>query len=183
MRVFIGLFACLFLLTGCRTYGGYDSEEALYAQIEKTNQQFADELNRARSEFSLIQNAASSNRMFAPFVDQYEAILEDHAEKVEAHAGILAGLEVKTGFIGQLGQSYRMLNRGLGSILTDQAQVRDAYVHLLNNINREAKGEAFTPVSIPEPGRYQAVPPFYEAIRYALESVSPEQAVQPAAGG
>ena len=183
MRISFYSLLALLLLTGCRTYGGFDSEEALYAQIEKTNQQFEDELTRAKAELNLIRNAASSNRLFASFAAQYEEILSTHEAAVADHAALFESLEVKTGPIGRLTQSYRKLNRGLGAILAEQNQIRDSYVHLLNNINRVAKDDAYVPVTIPEEGRYQAVPPFYESIRFALESLSMEQAIQPALDG
>ena len=56
-----GVLALMLLLTGCRTYGGYDTEARTYAQMQQANSQFANDLTRAEGELNALQNAASTN--------------------------------------------------------------------------------------------------------------------------
>lgn len=166
----------VFLLSGCRTYGGYGTEEATFGQIQESNSVFANDLEKARGELARLQQAAQQTPGLSSSVAEYEMLLEKHSHLVEAHAELASTLTVKTGFIGQLTPSYRNLNRALGSIAADQAAMKADYYQFASRlVDSEAKGDMWA--SNISKSRYQAVPPYYLAITHALERKSVSNAL------
>lgn len=157
------------LFTSCRTYGGYGSEEGTYAQIQETFARFEEELAGARNELPALERAAQGQPALQVYVRQFERQVERHAALVDRHRGVIAGLEVKTGPIGRLSTSYRSLNRSLGSLAVDQREVRSGYEEIAFNVREAVLGASFTRETPEDMSRYQAVPPYYERVRYALE--------------
>ena len=169
----------ILILSGCRTYGGYDSEVALFDQVEESNSVFANELNKARGELQKLQQAAQQDVSMAPMVAEYEMLLEKHSHLVELHADLAATLEVKTGILGQLTPAYRHLNRVMGSIAVEQNAMKGQYYQFADRlINREDTGDMWA-ASIAK-SRYQAVPPYYRAISHALDRKSVSAALDQA---
>ena len=162
----------LVVLSGCRTYGGYDSEAALFGQIEESNKVFANDLEKAKGELQRLEQAAQRNSALSSFVTDYEMLLEKHSHMVEAHAELASELDVKTGFLGQLTPSYRNLNRALGYIAAEQAAMKGHYFQLAAQIGGSSYAEGNIWKSNINRSRYQAVPPFYQAIAHALERTS-----------
>lgn len=157
----------LAVLSGCRTYGGYDSEEAIYDQIVESNTAFANELEKARGDLSKLQQAASQNAEYSNFVTEYEHLLERHEGMVEAHAELTETLDVKTGFLGRLTPAYRNLNRALGNIAAEQAAMRNSYYRFAAHLSGDAEGDIWK-ANI-DRSRYQAVPPYYQVISHTIE--------------
>ena len=158
----------VFLLSGCRTYGGYDSEEATFGQIAESNTVFANDLDKARGELQKLEQAAQGNSTLSPYVADYEKLLEKHSHMVEEHAKLASELDVKTGFLGQLTPSYRNLNRALGYIAAEQAAMKGHYHQLAAHIEGSSYAEGDIWESNISRSRYQAVPPYYQAISHAL---------------
>ena len=126
-RIFLFCTLSIVVLSGCRTYGGYDSEEATYNQIVEINSQFANDLERARGDLSRLEQAANQMASLSEYVHEYEELLSHHEHMIEEHAALTETLEVRTGFVGQLTPAYRNLNRALGYIAAEQAAMRNSY--------------------------------------------------------
>lgn len=158
----------VFLLSGCRTYGGYDSEEATFGQIAESNKVFANDLEKARGELQKLEQAAQGNSALSPYVSDYEMLLEKHSHMVEEHAKLASELDVNTGFLGRLTPAYRNLNRALGYIAAEQAAMKGRYHQLAAHIEGSSYAEGDIWESNISRSRYQAVPPYYHAISHAL---------------
>jgi hypothetical protein len=156
-------------LPACRTYGGYGSEEATHATIAQVIGTFEEELAGARNELPLLQRAAGDRPDLQPFVAQFERAIEHHTMLLDEHRALYADLKVKTGPIGRLTTSYRDLNGVLGAILSEQREVQIAYEQLAMDVRAAVFGSAFQAEAPAEIGRYQAAPPYYERLRYAME--------------
>lgn len=123
-RTLFGLLVLLLIVSGCRTYGGqFDSEQATLAQIGQANQQFAQELERARNDNSALQQAASSNSDLNDIAGQFAAALEMHAQTLESHRELEAVALSKSG-------NHRVLHRTYGAIISGQRIVRDQYARV-----------------------------------------------------
>ena len=162
------------LLSGCRTYGGYDTEQTSYDRIGTINALFAQELEKAKGELQFIQQAAGTDAELGAAVAQYEALLAQHEEMVAAHDELASTLVVKTGLLGKLSTSYRDLNRGLGYIAADQLTMRNQYGAFAASLLDDSQKAMVEP----EQGRYHVAPPYYEQIRFAIASMSVSDALE-----
>ncbi|HEX7072114.1 MAG TPA: hypothetical protein VF190_14980 [Rhodothermales bacterium] len=154
---FVFLLIPVVLITGCRTYGGHGSEEAALSQIEAAYEQFERELAQAKSDLSTLQAAASNNAALAgasaqldEAVREHEALLAEHAERVEAareHAG-----------------NYRFLHRTLGGMLSEQEMLSRQYQMIEDDLRMQADS-TFTARSGSVIPRYHVVPPYFERLQ------------------
>lgn len=164
------LLIFLLVCSGCRLYGGYSSEAEAYAQMVKGNEAFAQSLSRAEVTLRTLQEAATAQPMLAPYTEQFYALVQHHTALLERHRAVTATLSASS--------SYRSLNRALGGFVAEQEQVDEGYTALLGHIQRQmpsgSMAEAFTPS---DRSRYQAVPPFYEAIRYRIQAPTLDKAL------
>ncbi len=166
------LLVCI-LLTGCRTYGDYGTEQASFDRIATINGIFAQELEKAKGELQYLTQAAGSDAELKTAVANYEALLAKHEAMVASHNELASSLVVKTGLFGKLSTSYRDLNRGLGYIAADQLNMRNQYktfaASLLESSQRAHVQD--------EQSRYHVAPPYYEQIRFALAEKSVSDAL------
>lgn len=131
----------LLLLTACRTYGGYGSEEIKHQQMLEANQQFSDDLERARADLAVLQRAAGEATQLQPFVERFRSNIESHESMLESHRQIAEDLEGSS--------DYRKLHRAYGTITTEQRIVNKQYNRTVNRIhaavtNREVeRGESY----------------------------------------
>lgn len=145
-----GLLLLLFVATGCRTYGGYDSEEAALAQIEQANTQFAASLERARAAAEALKATAPAHPEWGDAVADYEALVEEHARTLAAHHALQATL-------AEEGGSYRTVSRALGAIVSEERRINDGYEQVLDRM-------AGAPESLRRV--YQVVPPYYHRVMH-----------------
>ena len=174
--VVAGLFITV-LLSGCRTYGGYNSEQATYDQIQETNAVFAGEYERAVGELARLETAAGRNANLGPHVEHLAHLVDLHKEMAERHAELTSSLVVRTGFSGQLTPAYRNLNRALGNIAVDQATMHDHYERFAQVLMGEAASSGVEWSKNVERSRYQAVPPYYLQIQEELNTTSVSSAL------
>ncbi len=155
-----GLLASIivFGLTGCRTYGGYGTEEETAAAIAEANEQFERSLARARTDLSGLEAAAAFNDALVPVVTAFRLAVEEHAAAAMRHRELAADL--RTGF-----GSYRGLSVVLRSIVTDQHRMRNRYRHLI------ARGAGARERQV-DPGKYQQVPPYF--LRMQASAAAPD---------
>jgi len=119
--------AVLLLLTACRTYGGYESEEIMRQQMLEANQQFSDDLERARADLAVLQRAAGEATQLQPFVERFRSNIEAHESTLESHRQIAQDLEGSS--------DYRKLHRAYGTITTEQRIVNKQYNRTVNRIH------------------------------------------------
>ncbi|MES3629991.1 MAG: hypothetical protein PPP56_07470 [Longimonas sp.] len=117
--ILFSALALLIVFSGCRTYGGHDSEERTYAQMQQANERFASDLSRAEGDLEDLQDAARTNDVLQPLAERFETILEQHREHLDTHRDVEASLSPST--------DYRTLSRQYRRIITEQRMVRQAY--------------------------------------------------------
>lgn len=141
-----------FVLTGCRTYGGYGSEEAAVHEIGQANERFAAELERARSDAERLQSLVARHETLAPFVAEYEQWVAEHAALLEAHK---EKYEQLSG-----GASYRKVSRALGAVVSEQQLVHEGYREVLEDMLGMRDRLVKRALSV----HYQQVPVYYRRI-------------------
>jgi hypothetical protein len=153
----LALLALVLTMTGCRTYGGYGSEDASLVQIGAANAYFAQQLGRAEADLRTLEQAAASNASLATYAAQYRAFVLVHQAFLDAHQELEADLEG--------GGSYREVHRALGAIISEQNLVSDLYERLLLQIWQTTQGDS-TVHAFPDRGTYEIMPPYYSAVTY-----------------
>ena len=142
----LGILALMLVLTGCRTYGGYDSETRTYAQMQQANTQFANDLTRAEGELDALQNAASNNADLQPLAERYASTVETHRQTLETHEGIVERLSADT--------DYRTLNRNYGTLITEQRIVANHYRTITERVYATVTGGDVPTRVVPEAASY-----------------------------
>ncbi|MFK7846347.1 MAG: hypothetical protein AB8G77_13700 [Rhodothermales bacterium] len=176
----ISLLLVFLVLSGCRTYGDYGTEQASYDRIAAINTQFSQDLERAKGDLEVLKRAAGSDSDLKMALMQYESLLAQHEEISARHKEMALNLTVKTGLMGKLSTSYRDLNRALGSITIEQLSMHKNYSRFAASLLED---DSYKAIAGPESAsRYHIAPPFYEEIRYALAKVSVSDALDLRAG-
>lgn len=163
-RLFCVLFSLVLLagLTGCRTYGGYGTEEKVRVQISRANEAFASELERARNLLPALQQRIGGDENGATIINEYQSLLTAHATLLEQNRQIEEALSG--------GEGYRTLNRVFGSILSEQKVIRNRYRALLNNAQGIIDTTAVARGEVVPESYYVVRPPFYERIANTEQS-------------
>ncbi len=156
---------------GCRTYGGYGTEEKTLQQIDEANRLFADELARAQGYFAALSRSAQIDQRVDSYARQYEAILAMHDVLLAEHRSLAAEAAENS-------DDYRLLNRALGMIVTDQRIISDRYAEFLLNFRKMIDAAAIVPGGVPPEGRYVSVPPFYTRLLQANTVLTPASLLQ-----
>ena len=180
--------ALLLVASGCRTYGDdYGNEEATLEGIAEANEQFADDLARARTELGTLRRVAAANPALEPLAEQYAELLVAHEVVLDVHRDMAAKLDAGDsiwdqtigGWVG--GGDYRPLHRAYGAIISEQQIVRDRYDELVRNAlittGRDSLNYVWALEPYPE-GRYYVIPPQYERIRNLGAYTSMSRALQ-----
>jgi hypothetical protein len=141
----VGVIAILALVAGCRTYGGYNSEEATYQQILIA----IDELEAETSDFERRLGAVRSS---IP-VDELDRLANSRSQLVAEYRQIADRLSGSS--------SHRELRRIYGAIISDRQILNDHLTRL-----EMASSESFAaPVRHADlRTNYQIVPVFYHRI-------------------
>lgn len=153
----------LLVLTGCRTYGGYGTEDELVNQVAEVVSQFEGDLERAQSEQLRISREAAGRAVL-------ESLAADHAEAVAMHAELLDQQRAYAEALVSEGGSYRVLNRALGALYQEQELVYDRYERLFEEALVVVAG--FQTNEPPFSSRWYVVPPQYDRIRRDMEDQS-----------
>lgn len=151
IRIFITVLVIGGLTSGCRTYGGYNSESATYEQMQQAHRVFEEELNRARADLAKLQAAAGEQPDLSRTATRYAKVVEGHEVVLAEHADLIAGLSADS--------DYRDLKRAFGGIVAQQRTIRIQYEGVLNNAfaSQDTTSIAERP--------YALIPPYYERIR------------------
>lgn len=159
------MLVLLVVVSGCRTYGGYDTEELTLEQIHVAIEQFEDELARAEAEANVLLAAASGNPAVAVLAEDYQRALLLHQALLERHRALAADLEDFSLFqrINQI--RYRALNRVYGAIVAEQQEMRDRYAQVYDRVAYVVGRSYQDEVDAQRHARYYVVPPQYERMK------------------
>ena len=156
------IFAAL-AVSGCRTYGGYGSENATYEQMQRAVGTLEEELGRARADLSAAEAAAASNSQAGSLAASFGEIVEEHARIVDEQKELLAGLSEDSG--------YRDLRRAFGAINTQQQAVSERYGRFLRGAYAALADTADSDVDRP----YSSIPPYYNRLATARQTITLKQ--------
>lgn len=164
------------LLAGCRTYGRYGNAEETLEQIRRSNDRFAEELQRARRDLDLLIEAAEEDSSLRAYAERYRSLLR-------AHEALLAENRELEQRLAESAASYRELHRVFHAILSEERLVRDQYASLYEAIAQQgdttpAISDTLTPGQPSVAGRYVYVPVFYERLLYANQTLSMQEALR-----
>ena len=148
-------------LAGCRVYGGRGTEDATYAQMQRTVTVFQEELERARAELGALQQANVTDAYGQAVVRQYEAIVKNHEALVETQTELVESLSEESG--------YRDLSRAFGAMNVQQIAIRSQYQRLLQGVHTAL---ADSSLGLAEDRPFHLVPPFYNRITAKTRDVS-----------
>ena len=87
-RLIGAMLLLAFVLTGCRTYGGYNSTVELHGMIQEVTVNFAADYGRAEGERDALRRAAAEDPALAPLAERFAAVVEQHGAVVEEHRAL-----------------------------------------------------------------------------------------------
>ena len=153
----LSLFLLIAVVTGCRTYGGYGTEEELQEQIGEAVDEFEQNLARSEADLAVLQRAAGEQSDLSPLVERFQSNLEKHRELLASHRSIAQDLKGSS--------SYRNLHRGYGTITTEQRMMRDTYNRTVRHIRAEVTGEPVEAEPLPNESFYYVEPVYYSRLK------------------
>jgi hypothetical protein len=168
--VFVALLALLLATTGCRTYGGYGSEEGTVAQIQQANADFDSRLDRARSDLELLQQSAQENPSLEGLVSVYEQVVAMHEDKLALHQSYAEGLTEDSG--------YREISRKYGAVISEQRLVSIRYQEMHERIQQTLRTGETSTESAALQSSYQVVPLYYRRAENQASGLTMRDALQ-----
>jgi monoamine oxidase len=178
---FIAITLALLTLTGCRTYGGYGTEQETYNQMQQANRQYAADLERARADLKALEEAARVRDTLATMVDRYRQAVQTHEARLEQHRSLADRLSESS--------SYRTLHRVYGSVIKEQQMTRSTYQRMHQRVRKTVGGPSTAAVQQPnEPeSGYFVAPLHYRRIEGENNLITMREALRgvgtPSSGG
>lgn len=161
-RHFAGVLALFVLLTGCRTYGEFDSEALMYRQLEQAVAEF----ESLSAEFDARQGALSGR---VPH-DEIEDLNVRRQQFVLDYQHALETLSESSG--------HRELRRMLGSVITDRQLIEERIQRLEHRaMMQEDTLQASWRLSDPR-SQYGIVPVFYHRVAATERRVANDRGVE-----
>ncbi len=147
----------LLLFSGCRLYGSYDAADKKIAAMLVANDAFAEELLVSQQDLKTIEPRAATDPAAAQFAQRLQALTLLHETYLVQHREIAARMLDDP-------PTYRTISRNLGTIITEEALIRESYKQLFFSESQEADtSSVVSTASLPDV-RYTTVPPFYERL-------------------
>lgn len=137
------------VLTGCRTYGGYGSEEALYRQLQRASEEFSQDLERMKQGRGQLEQRAAATADGERVAGNLSSILELHEALDIRHREVVERLSPSS--------SHRTLSRAYGAMISDQEMVRGMYRRVQNVLAGRAAADSLRRTDVP----YSVLPAFY----------------------
>lgn len=157
-------------MAGCRTYGGYDTEQKSLAKLAELNERFAQALERARTDVESLQSVAAARPQFKAYATRYERIVDQHAHLVETQLAAYDDLAGRRLF-------YRRVSSVLGATITEQNAIFSAYSAVVEDA---AASAGIAVPSVRPASDYVKAPPYYERIRYEVVRPTLDEVVRTA---
>lgn len=132
-RFFLSLVLVgLLVLSGCRTYGGYDTEPKTYQALERSVESFSDELDRAEADFRALEDAAATSDSLQALAEEYQALLTEHESLLDTQRSRVERLSSDSG--------YRTLHRAYGATVTEQRMMEQKYRRVTRTVRATVQG-------------------------------------------
>jgi len=148
----------LFVASGCRTYGGYGTEEQTYEEMTEAVEELEADLQAAKSDLKQLRAAAEQRAALVPLADRYQTLVSSHESMIDAQRQKVESLSAEA--------SYRTLHRTYGAFDTDQRLLRRQYERTVRQVYavvrdttppvppvRDPSTYSITPVNYPRPHR------------------------------
>lgn len=142
--------AGLLILSGCRTYGGYDSKPKTYAAMQKAVQSFEGDLERAKTDLQKLERAATE-------VGTLQAQAEEFHSLVGEHESLLETQQDRVERLGP-GATYRNLHQAYGATVTEQRLMRQKYQRVIRTVYATVQDTVLQETT-PKAGRRYTVRP------------------------
>lgn len=144
----VSMLVVIAFFSGCRSYGGYDSEQQIRDQIHAANREFAGQLESAKTFYTNLQQSGGkfasgpSFETLGLLVKNHQVILKKHESWAEAtdHSG-----------------DHQFLKRHYGAIIMEQQLVIDQYQKWMGQGN---DSDSLTVTGEPT-SAYHRIPPFF----------------------
>ena len=143
-------------VTGCRTYGGYGTEEEIQQQIGDAVDEFEQDLARSEADLAVLQRAADEQSDLSSMVARFESNLEMHRKLLTSHRNIAQNLEGSS--------SYRNLHRGYGTITTEQRMMRSTYNRTIRHVQAVVTGQPVDAEPLTNESFYYVEPVHYRRL-------------------
>lgn len=180
------------MIAGCRTYGRYDATEKMLPEMRQSVKLFAGDLERARTNLTLLQQAASGDSALHVVVAEYAQAVARHEEILRENQQILNRYEDDL-------PTYRDMHRAFGAMLSEHQAARNRYRSLTRAVRYPTITRRMEPAegpsdrvntqrSLPDTllrardetfteGRYYIAPIFYERLQSEVSDMTMRQAL------
>lgn len=172
-----GLVLALVLLTGCRTYGSFDSEELTVLEIIETHEQFVQELQRAQADLDALQRAGATNPLLAAAADEWAYAVGAHEIYADAHA-----LLVEEAIEHE--DDYRRVHRIYGAMISEVNLAGDRYRAIQRGLQDAILAGQTDAIrdDIPYQSRLQVAPYYFQKLAYDSRRISTNDLIRLAQG-
>lgn len=138
------------LLSGCRTYGGYDTKPKTYEAMQKAVQSFEDEFTRSKNDLQKLESAAARAETLQPMVKQFQGLIDEHESLLQKQRDRVERLSP--------GSTYRNLHTAYGATVTEQRMMQQKYQRVIRTVRTTVR-DTTVQASRPETGRRYTVRP------------------------
>lgn len=170
----LALFSLLLMIvtSGCRSYGGYGSEEVMYRQTERMVQRFSEDLDRARGDLVALEQAASDDPRLAALAERFALLVAGQEAILDEQQRLLADLSP--------GSTYRSLHQAHGAIMAAQRTIKTQRAGLLRDFSQGFAGDTLAQADSDRP--YALIPPYYDRIAAGQGDLTVSDVVRRARG-
>lgn len=124
--VLYAALAGLLILSGCRTYGGYDTKPKTYEAMQKAVQSFEAKLERTKTDLQALEQAATEADTLQSMAEEFQSLVNEHESLMEAQRGRVERLGPDA--------TYRNLHRAYGATVTEQRLMEQKYQRVIRTI-------------------------------------------------
>lgn len=172
-RLFLFSVLAVLLCSGCRTYGGYGSEEVLYNEIQRLAGQLEKEVEDVRSDLALLEGASTDSPFLGLVANQLARILEINEAFLAEHEEALARLSP--------GSSHRSLYRTYGAMVSSRQILQNQIRRLLETAYGAYGMGTARALDLGRP--YANVPPYYVKVSDSRQEFSVQGLIRAARSG
>lgn len=158
------------LLSGCRTYGGYDTAPKTYEAMQKTVQSFEDELARAKADLRKLEEAAAE-------ADTLRSLAHEFQELVAEHESLLDTQHQRVDWLSP-DATYRSLHNAYGATVTERRMMRQKYQRTIKQVRAIVQGTSAARTPLRTGKRQYTVRPIGFPKQNAGSELTMEQALR-----
>lgn len=125
--VLYAALAGLLILSGCRTYGGYDTKPKIYEAMQKAVQSFEAKLEPTKADLQTLEQAATEADTLQSLAEEFQALVNEHESLLEAQRGRVERLGPDA--------TYRNLHQAYGATVTEQRMMERKYQRAIRTVH------------------------------------------------